>query len=79
MLITDNCTITTKAGIKERFGTYRNAANVANKYLAENHKIPEWRVSYGNDELSPEAALFWSQVAFYEQHQVDLMPVADND
>ena len=78
MLITDNCTITTKAAIRERFGTYRNAALIANKYLEENHKISEWQVSYGKNELSAPDCVFWSQVAYYEQKQVDLM-VVDND
>lgn len=74
--ILENCTIRTRQHIRDRFGTLKNAVNVANKY--RNDELTYRQVHYLPETLTIESALFWSQVAFYEQKQVDLMAVGND-
>lgn len=68
----ENCTIKTKGDIKERFGSFSNALIIGNKYRNEPLTMRQLSYQLKRKKLSEEWQTFWSNVAYYEQHQSSL-------
>ncbi len=67
-----NCTIKTKHDLIDRFGSLSHALNVGNKYRSEPLTKRQLNYQTRKKTLSEEWQTFWSNVAYYEQHQINL-------
>ena len=67
-----NCTIKTKGDLIDVFGTLQNALTVGNKYRLEPLTMRQLSYQLKRKKLNEEWQTFWSNVAYYEQHQSSL-------
>ena len=68
----ENSTIKTKGDFIDNFGSLPKAVNIANKYRIEPLTLRQVIYQLKNGALSEEWQSFWSNVAYYEQHQKSL-------
>ena len=65
----ENCTIKSKGDLIDAFTTLSNALVVGNKYRNKPLTMRQLSYQLKRKKLSEEWQTFWSNVAFYEQHQ----------
>jgi len=68
----ENCAIQTKGDLIDVFKTLKNTLATGNKYRNEPLTMRQLSYQLKDNKLSEEWQTFWSNVAYYEQHQQNL-------